>query len=241
MKLKSSFLIIILSFFHSFSQTGRQVYGKIVSNELALQSIDVVNLSTKKSATSDKNGVFNIEATINETLYFISKDYHDIKIKITHENLNKKLIINLIKKPIEIEEVKIDNKLKFNSVANYNDIKIAKIEKDLTKAKVIGVYTGEMVNAIDFVQIGKSIWKLLKGKKKKPISIEEEIDYQKFIESVFNEDFFVKSLHLNPDQINPFLDYVLTDKSVLEVISKKNKFEMMNVLIIKNKEFVKLK
>jgi hypothetical protein len=118
---------------------------------------------------------------------------------------------------------------------------LAKIEKDQTRAKVVGVYTGEIVNAIDFVQIGKSIWKLLKGKKKTPISIEEEIDYQKFIESVFNEDFFGKSLHLNPDQINPFLDYVLTDKSVLEVISKKNKFEMMNVLIIKNKEFVKLK
>ncbi len=240
MKVKLSLLVIILSFFETFSQTGRQVSGKIISNEITVKSVDIINLNTKKNTTSDKNGNFIIEATVNEMLYFISDDYDDLKVKITHENVNKNLIINLIKKPIEIEEVKIDNKLKFNNVSSYNDIKTAKIEKDATAPKVVGVYTGEIVNGIDFVQIGKSIWKLIKGKKKTPTTQEEDIDYQEFIETVFNEEFFIKTLQLKSDQVQLFLDYCLTDEKFLEKISKKNKFEMMNALISKNEEYKKI-
>lgn len=240
MKVKLSLLVIILSFFETFSQTGRQVYGKIMCNELAVQSIDVVNLNTKKNTTSDKNGTFIIEATVNEVLYFISEGYNDLKVKITHENINKNLIINLTKKPIEIEEVSIEKKTNFKGIAGYNDVKMAKIENDATAPKVVGVYTGEIVNGIDFIQIGKSIWKLIKGKKKTPTTKEEEIDYQEFIETVFNEDFFIKTLQLKTDQVQLFLDYCLADEKFLEIISKKNKFEMMNALISKNEEYKKI-
>ncbi|WP_298118671.1 hypothetical protein [Flavobacterium sp.] len=240
MKVKLSLLIIIISIFETYSQTGRQVYGKIISNELAVQAVDIVNLNTKKSTTSDKNGNFTIEATVNEVLYFISEDYHDLKVKITHDNVNKNLIISLTKKPIEIEEVSIEKKTNFKGIAGYNDIKMAKIEKDATAPKVVGVYTGEIVNGMDFVQIGKSIWKLIKGKKKTPTTKQEEIDYQEFIETVFNEEFFIKTLQLKADQVQLFLEYCLADEKFLETISKKNKFEMMNALISKNDEFKKI-
>ena len=35
------------------------------------------DLNNKKSTTSDKNGTFVIEATVNEDVYFISKDYQE--------------------------------------------------------------------------------------------------------------------------------------------------------------------
>lgn len=241
MKLKLFLLLLFFTFFQSFSQTERYVQGRVVSNEMAVQSVDIINLNTKVSTTSDKNGNFKIAATVYDALIFISVEYYDTKVKITHDNVDKNLIINLVKKPIELDEVKIEEKLKFNGVGGYNDVKMAGIEKAQTAPKVIGVYTGEMVNGTDFVQIGKSIWKLLKGKNKKPITKDEEIDYQQFIESVFNEDFFVKTLQLKPDQIQLFLDYCLVDEKVLEIISKKNKFEMMNVLISKNEEYKKIK
>lgn len=218
----------------------KQVSGKIVCNEIAVKSVDIINLTTKKSTTSDKNGFFTIEATVNEMLYFISEDYHDLKVKITHDNVNKNLIINLTQKPIEIEEVLIEKKTSFKGIGSYNDIKMAKIENDATAPKVVGVYTGEIVNGVDFVQIGKSIWKLIKGKKKTPSTKEEEIDYQEFIETVFNEEFFTKTLQLKADQVQLFLDYCLTDEKFLETISKKNKFEMMNALISKYEEFKKI-
>lgn len=208
---------------------------------MVVSSVDIINLNTKASITSDKNGNFKIAANVFEVLIFISEEYHDTKVKITHENVAKNLIINLIKKPIELDEVNVDDKSQFKMPIGYNDIKMTKLEKDLTRPKVIGVYTGEMVNAMDFVQIGKSIWKLLKGKKKNQVTKDEEIDYQEFIASVFNEEFFTKTLQIQPDQINLFLEYCLADDKVIEVISKKNKFEMMNVLIIKNEEFKKLK
>lgn len=241
MKLKLSLLVLLFTFFQSFSQTERYVQGRVVSNEMAVTSVDIINLNTKASTTSDKNGNFKIAATVFETLIFISEAYYDTKVKITHENVSKNLIVNLNKKPIELDEVKVDDKSQFKIPVGYNDIKMAGIEKAQTTPKVVGVYTGEMVNAMDFVQIGKSIWKLLKGKKKKQVTKEEEIDYEQFIESVFNEEFFVKTLKLKPDQIQLFLDYCLADDKVLEVISNKNKFEMMNVLISKNEEYKKIK
>ena len=93
MKLKLSLLVLLFTFFQSFSQTERYVQGRVVSNEMAVSSVDIINLNTKASTTSDKNGNFKIAATVFETLIFISEAYYDTKVKITHENVAKSLIV----------------------------------------------------------------------------------------------------------------------------------------------------
>ena len=48
------------------------IEGKVLSSstDIALQNVNILNLSNFKGATTDKLGNFDIKAAVNDTLYF---------------------------------------------------------------------------------------------------------------------------------------------------------------------------
>ncbi|WP_264520321.1 hypothetical protein [Flavobacterium sp. N1994] len=240
---KIASLFFLLISYIGFSQTEQLISGKVSYQDTYQKSIDVINYTTKKITQTNALGAFSIEAKVNDVLIFMSDTFVDQKYKLTADDFNKKvLIIKMAEKPIPLEEVEIQQIKKIKVAAvSYNDIKMSQIQKDAAKPKVEGVYTGEMVNAVDFVQIGKMIGKLFKSKNPKKDIKEEPMGFKEYALTNFNPSFFSKTLKLKPEETSRFLEYCETDSKSKTAIQSKDELTMLEFLLTKKGEFDKLK
>ena len=87
--MKKILIFIALAFsFICFSQEQSQtVKGKVQSetSEAILQNVHVLNLTKVKGTITDKEGEFEINAKLNDTLYFSYIGYKPLKIVVTND------------------------------------------------------------------------------------------------------------------------------------------------------------
>ena len=241
--MKNTITLVFILFFKllSFSQTRTEVHGRVLSQDNPIKNADVINYTTKESTTTSENGDFYIKATIKDRLIVISDNYQDSKIIISHFNIDKEpLLIQLEKKPIEIEEINITTKLKTASLVTYEDLAMTRIANEQARPRNDAVYTGVITNGMDFAQIGKMIGKLFKNKKKSKHPEAKEIDFKTYAKANFSEQFFSKTLALKSEEIELFLQFCEADSKSHEVMTSTNEFFILNFLIIKKDEFLKL-
>jgi hypothetical protein len=226
---------------YCFAQAQKTINGIVVCNAMALEKIDVVNLNSKKSSTTDSQGNFSIEAKVGDELFVLSNDYYDIKISLTKENFKlEKVIINLTKKPIELDEVTINKVEKISLKVSPEEIRMAKIAKFENSPIVLGVYTGEMPYGVDFIQIGKMAGKLFKSNNPKPKAKEEKITFKEYAKANFEESFFSKTLELKKEEIPEFLNYCEANPQSKTIIEK-DELAILEFLLTNKTEFKKLK
>lgn len=224
----------------SFSQ--KLIRGKVSYQNTYQKNIDIINFNTKYQTQTNNAGNFTIEAKTGDVLIFMSESFADQKYKLTAEDYEKGTIsIALVEKPIPLEEVEIAQvkALKMPAVS-YNDMKMAKIQKDAARPKNKDVYTGEIENGIDFIQIGKMIGKLFKSKKPKT-SPETSLSFQEYAKANFNESFFTKTLKLQPSDTARFLEYCEADPKSKSVTKTNDELAILEFLMVKKGEFDQLK
>jgi hypothetical protein len=107
---------------------------------------------------------------VKDSLLFFAKDYFFSRLRVSKENMEtNNLVINMILKPEELQEVVI-TKIKFEKVKtsqqDINEIKLTKQSRSLQR--YTGVYDGTITNGMDFIAIGKEIFNLLKKDKEEP-------------------------------------------------------------------------
>ena len=87
--MKKILIFITLAFsFICFSQEQSQtVKGKVQSetSEAILQNVHVLNLTKVKGTITDKEGEFEINAKLNDTLYFSYIGYKPLKVVVTND------------------------------------------------------------------------------------------------------------------------------------------------------------
>lgn len=240
-KLAVILLISIIQF--SYSQSKKVISGSVFSQNLLIPGVEIINLSTEKSTTTNANGEFLIAAKINDSILIFHKDYELKGIKISSDDLNTtKIKIEITRKAEELKEVvihqvNIDWKLdkKWEKEKNHE---IA-MEKKAKALKNSGVYNGTIPNGMDFVKIGKMIFGgLLKGKKEMAVNTEE---FKDIATANFDQKFYTESLKLKKEQIETFLTFCNFDPESKKMLSKNsNNLELMDFLYKKSVEFRKI-
>ncbi|WP_448930717.1 hypothetical protein [Flavobacterium sp.] len=238
-------IVLIASFFFicslSFSQT-KTIRGRVSYQNLVQKNIDVVNFNTRKATQTNANGEFEIDAKANDVLYFMSSNFADQKYRLAKEDTEKSVIeIILQEKPIPLEEVEITQvkAIRLETIG-YDNIKMAKIEKDAARPKVQNVYTGEIENGADLIQIGRLIGKLFKSNKPKEVKA-VPIPFKDYAKANFNQSFFTKTLKLKPDQTERFIEFCQADPNAVTAMKSNDELTMLEFLLAKKTEFDKLK
>ncbi len=235
MKVKLLTTISLFTYQLSISQTEKLIHGKVVSQNNILKNVEVINKTTQTSTSTNDLGEFSISVNVKDSLFFFSKDYFVSILKVTPQNIaTSDLVVNMILKPEELNEVVISN-IKFKPIKlTAKDIE----EIRLNSARPTGF--GTIPNGIDFVYIAKKIHNLLsKEKEIKPKA--PEIDFKKLIASSVPETFFTKELNLKPDEKELFLDFCDADPKSKTLLEHSNILMTMDFLYAKNEEFKKLK
>lgn len=236
MKVKLFSTLLLFTSQVSFSQI---IKGKIVFNNYAIPNVEIINSNSKTLTVSDAKGHFSIDAKTNDILIFIAKNYELAKIVINPLIINDKdLTIELILKAEELKEVVITKmpSIKLSSNTKYEQEKLDKygLEKSAYTPKVIGVNMGTIENGINFIRIGGTIGGLLKKEKEPLKKMEPIITFKDLAKKSCNQNYFLETLKLKPDEIELFLDFCDADPKSKTIATSKNVLSTMDFLLEKS-------
>jgi hypothetical protein len=234
--------LFIITITSCLAQNQKELHGKIVCEGKGIAAVDLVNLTSKKSTTTDSQGHFSISVTVGDELYILSKEYVDFKLKITeiHFQTNA-LTITLEKKPIVLEDVEIVKKSSLKVQITQADIDDIKLSKQVQALKVVNVYDGTIENGVDFVRMFKGVTNWFKSKDKeipeKPVPPPSFKDY---LNSHYDRNFYLNNLKLKPEEIDLFIAYCEADDRAAALAERQDILEMADFLFEKNEAFKKL-
>jgi len=232
MRVKLLTTISIFTYQLSVSQTEKLLHGKVFSQNIPLNKVEVINKTAKISTRTNEQGEFSILVRSNDSVLFFSKDYFFKRLKISQENIDQNnIVINMILKPEELEEVLITN-------IQFPKVKAADINSTIVPATPLstGVYDGTITNGMDLMAIFSLFIKKDKKAKLKP----KELDFKKLAEATVPLDFFTNDLKLNPEEKDLFLQFCNADPKAQILVKQKNLLYIMDFLYTKSEEFKKL-
>jgi hypothetical protein len=230
--MKSKLLIIALLFLFqfSFSQTEKLLQGKVLSGDFPVEGVEIVNLVTEKTTTTDTNGRFNILIKTDDMLVFVSEKYEYKRLFLDEEFLRKNnFIILLTRKPDQLEEVVITKisfpKIKFDK----NIASQLSIEKAAINRKPTGVYDGTIENGMGItIPLGS-------GRKKI-----HQIEFKELVKKTNDENYYLEILKLKPEELGLFIEFCDADPKSKIILENVNSLSLMDFLLAKNIEFKKL-
>lgn len=113
---RNHFLIFLILFCQAALSQDTYVQGKIIVDSIAVGGVEIINLVTKKSATSDKQGLFKIKAKEDDLLVFYDKRLDYMRHSIAKEDLTNLFTVKMSFKVEELEEVVVNNYSHINEV-----------------------------------------------------------------------------------------------------------------------------
>lgn len=231
-------IILIGSLNSTFSQSNFS--GIVTSQSIPLSKVEIINLTKKISTKSNERGEFQIQVEVNDEIIFYLKDYTQLNEKIKNEHLTTQNNIVLVKRPIELGEIKIVKAPKVYIINDYESLKMAKIHKEQLQPKVVGVYTGEIQNGIDFIGITDKLFTLIGKIFKKNEDVKKnkmKISFEDYIVKNFGQDYLLKKLYLQENEFELFLKFCKDDNQTASIIDNDNKLDVLEYLMKKAKEF----
>lgn len=93
------------------------VNGEIIVDSLPIAGVEVINLVTKESTTSDEKGKFSIRAKEDHLLVFYDKRLDYMRHSISREDLTTSFVVKMTYKIEELEEVVVNNYSEINAVS----------------------------------------------------------------------------------------------------------------------------
>ena len=109
--MKKVFLLLLFFVFTNtfFSQDDKIVSGTILNSKtnLPLENVNIVNLNKVIGTATSKEGKFDINAQVNDTLHFSYLGYKSIKVRVTNDwiNFGTNTTIELTELALALEEV----------------------------------------------------------------------------------------------------------------------------------------
>ncbi|MBB4800470.1 hypothetical protein HNP37_000509 [Flavobacterium nitrogenifigens] len=235
-------LLTTISFFTyqlSISQTEKVLNGKVLSQDIPLNKVEVINKTAQTSTRTNELGEFSILVKEKDSLLFFSKDFLFTRLKLTLKDLEKNyLIVEMTPKAEELENVLVSrsvfNKTQIKNIAN-NKEEINKIivrKKFDEVASKVNVYDGKIKNGLDFSYP-------IFDKPKKKIEPRDD-SFKKVINASISPDFFIKNLKIKPEEKELFIKFCDADPKSKTLLVKPNILELMDFLYAKNEEFKRL-
>ncbi|MEZ0005204.1 hypothetical protein ABH942_000555 [Flavobacterium sp. 28YEA47A] len=222
--------ILLLTFFVSYVALAQEklIKGKITANGNNVENINLVNLVNEKSAVTNSNGEFLILAKVDDLLVFSAVNMHYKRKIIEAEDLQKEvLIIEMEPKINQLDEVVIT---KFADITAYGLGIISFKPKVYTDAE-------RRMRS----RVGSA------AERKARLEGERKLMLIERIETLYNDEYFVKVLKINPDYVMAFKYYCSEQPDFMEIVNLKVKDNIKLAIIelarkyneLQNEEIVK--
>ena len=262
MKTTLLFLFLLTPIFFVSAQNNKriEISGKIVVDSDDLEGITVYNTSAKKGTLTDENGLFKINAGLNDVIEVRALQYQDFTV-IIDENImkTKKMTVFLVEEINKLDEViilpydltgnlmvDIESVKTFNpdldaiyfGLANMNEYEFP----DDYKSQVVNIAmpgTGNNIpyglNVIGLVELFlKPIFKSKENKNNNKTPI---VSYDDFTDHYSNK-FLVENFDIPADKVDAFINYIEDQGIDYSLLNSGKEFQFLEFISVKSKEFL---
>jgi hypothetical protein len=233
MKIKITLFLLCFGYFQIC--LSQNIKGKVISNNLPIKNVEVINTNSKEIINTKEEGDFEIKVATNNWITFYHKDYDVVKIYIDSLfDFNKSLEIELFQKSTKIEEVLVEKQQPFLKGMKYG-MPVIPYNKPSVQFN-----DGSIPNGMDFIAIGKMIGGLFKNKDKINVKPKEPVQFRTFTSQSYTSEFLISSLKLQSDEIEEFLNFCSFDPMSKEAVENSDKLILLQFLIVKSEEYKKV-
>lgn len=207
-----------------------ELKGKVNADMFNLDGIYVINLKTEKASITDEQGYFSIKAMVGDTLMFSSVQYKALKIPLTNEHFNKKLLF--------VKMVPVMNQLNEVVIKRYNNINarslgiIPENQRSYTEAErklktatglnptaSLGGLTGGSISADPLLNFLSGRTAMLK----KELQVEKKETYLAMLDEMFDLDQYVGKFKIPLLYVKGFQYYAVDNDKFTRILDQKNK------------------
>ena len=233
------FFFLLTACFKLSAQEPVLVTGLVESDSVQLQDIHVLNLSTRQGTITNRNGVFRITISANDTLIFSGIQFHTLGLIVDEKTLqNETLIVELKPKIEELTEIElrghdldglfyIDTKRMRDSLPLVSDQAVDFSNQgydDPTTSNYV-VPTANLVNLVSMIgkkrrKENKEAADLLAKKKQATANLRKEL----------GDDVFVQQMGIPKVHIEPFIRYC-QKKDIINLYVEGRVMEVIDILI----------
>ena len=227
MKIKNTLQFIILLLVQvAFGQTTntKEIRGKITADSVAVDRINIVNITTEKATVSDAKGFFTIPVKEGDVLVFTAVNLEGLRRKITKEDLVEEVLsVIMLPKSIILNEVVVnESSITAESlrIIPYGQKKYTPSERKL--------YTATSGGGID------GLLNTISGRKamlKKEIVVEKKEQLLARIDVLFEDKYYTETLRIPLDYIKGFQYYCVEDLAFANALRAKNKTLTMYLIV----------
>ena len=245
--MKNSLRILVVCLFCQIAlgQNSRKpLHGQVINKSQTIESGYVMNVNANVRTFIGLNGLFDIMARPKDTLLFTGVAFQSKKVVLTEKDCAEVLFtvpLDLVN--IELKEVLVHKELKVKSLQGGSQgIVDLQFEDDKqSTAKNTAMYSDQTIKyGTDFVRIFKDVKKLLRKDEDVKEDVISDIAFVEYAKDNFAPDFYTKTLGFKEDEVELFLMYCSNDAESKKHLKPEEKFELMDFMINKNKEFKKV-
>ncbi|UFH47658.1 carboxypeptidase-like regulatory domain-containing protein [Flavobacterium galactosidilyticum] len=227
MKIKITLQLVLFFLVQvTFGQTEKiqEIRGKISADSVAVDRVNVLNLTSEKATVSDASGFFVLPVKTGDILVFSAVNLETLRKKIGLQDLSKEIIIiQMIPKSIILKEVVVNESAisaESLGIIPYGQKKYTPAERKLYTATSGGGIDG-LLNAIS----GR------KAMLKKEIAVEKKEQLLARIDVLFEDKYYTETLKIPSEYIKGFQYYCVDDVPFANALSTKNKTLVMFLIV----------
>ena len=245
--MKTNILIVYFVFLCqiSFGQDNNRqaLRGQFTNGTALVDNGYVFNLNSKSRTLISNLGFFDVLAKANDTLLVLSPAFKSKKMIIQQKDFAKPLYVvilesqNTVLKEI-IVEGQTDIKAAIPNSQAIVDMKFAADAQSAVKNSAMPS-DRSIENGMDFVRIYKMAAKLFKKDKAKD-GLNANVDFSDSVSKVLDRNFFTKTLAINSDEVDLFLDFCEIDPKSKTLLKQEDEFMLIDFLVSKSEEFKRI-
>ncbi len=218
------FLMLIQS---SFSQMSLK--GKVISETLSLDGIQVINVTNKKHTLTEKDGFFSILAKPTDTLLFSGMQIKGLQIVLKTADFSENLFFVRLKPQInQLDEVVVKNYPEINAASLGI---IPKSTKSYTPAQRRLKTAGDFKPIHLLSLLGGTlpidpILNKISGRTamlKKELAVEKKEFFLEKLSSMYEDVFFIENLKIPSDYVKGFKLFAIEDEELISSLKSKNR------------------
>ncbi|GEP49515.1 hypothetical protein FNO01nite_01870 [Flavobacterium noncentrifugens] len=223
MKLKITFLIAFLFCVQlSIGQKAvdRVFYGRIFTDTIAAENVNVLNSRTGLTTASDSKGLFHIPAKTGDALVLSAVNLETRRKIIKDEDLNSNLIIlKMASKVTELNEINVNENSQINAV-NLGIMPAGQKKYTPAESKLYTAQSGILDPLLNKISGRTTMLK-------KEVQVERNEKLLLKLDGLYEDQFYIETLKIPQIYIKGFQYYIIEDPDFVRALEAKNKTLML--------------
>ena len=238
--------IPILALFCVVFATAQQDYrtwlrGKVLYQDSSVIAANILNTNSEQATITDDNGEFAIEVKLGDELIISSVQYEIRALIITKEILQRNRLVVDVNEKIQVLDEVVVSPTRPEKFLDLQEEEFKKFDYTSDKSTRVDneiLRKNQLYEGVDFVNIFKLMYKALR-KKDSDDGDDSTFAPSDVIRQIYPDAFFSEELHISPDQIGLFLEFIDDRLEAKDLLKKENEFQLMDFLIKQSEKFAR--